>query len=90
MPESATSLVGNMKVLVPLGSLIDRKAEAKRLAREREKAQENLERARSKLDNPNFLERAPEKIVRQERQRISEFEAAVKKLDAQLEKIRAL
>ncbi len=90
VPESATSLVGNMKVLVPLGSLIDRKAEAKRLAREREKAQENLERARSKLDNPSFLERAPEKIVRQERQRIIEFEAAVKKLDAQLGKIRAL
>jgi valyl-tRNA synthetase len=90
VPESATSLVGNMKVLVPLGSLIDKKAEAKRLAREREKAQENLELARSKLDNPSFLERAPEKIVRQERQRVSEFEAAVKKLDAQLEKIRAL
>ncbi len=90
VPESATSLVENMKLLVPLGSLIDKKAEEQRLAREREKTRENLERARNKLANPSFRERAPAKIVEQERQRVTEFEAAVKKLDAQLAKIRAL
>ncbi|MFQ6022045.1 MAG: valine--tRNA ligase [Acidiferrobacterales bacterium] len=88
--ESATALVGNMKVLVPLGSVIDKRAEAQRLTRERQKVRENLERARSKLANPSFVERAPQNIVEQERQRVSEFEAALQKLDAQLEKIRSL
>ena len=85
--ESATSLVGDMKVLVPLGSVIDKDAEAQRLTRERQKVLDNLNRARTKLDNPSFLERAPEQIVAQERQRVIEFEAALKDLDAQLARL---
>jgi valyl-tRNA synthetase len=84
IPESATSLVGRMKVLVPRGSIIDKQAELQRLRRERAKVEENLNRARAKLDNPSFLERAPEQIVVQERQRAVQFEAALKDLDAQL------
>ena len=83
-PESATSLVGRMKVLVPRGSIIDKEAELQRLRRERAKVEKNLNRARAKLDNPSFLERAPEQIVAQERQRVIQFEAALKDLDAQL------
>ena len=85
--ESATSLVGDMKVLVPLGSVIDKDVEAQRLTRERQKVLDNLNRARTKLDNPSFLERAPEQIVAQERQRVIEFEAALKDLDAQLARL---
>jgi valyl-tRNA synthetase len=85
--ESATSLVGDMKVLVPLGSVIDKNVEAQRLTRERQKVLDNLNRAHAKLDNPSFLERAPEQIVTQERQRVIEFEAALKDLDAQLARL---
>jgi valyl-tRNA synthetase len=88
-PESATSLVGRMKVLVPRGSIIDKEAELQRLRRERAKVEENLNRARAKLDNPSFLERAPEQIVAQERQRVIQFEAALKDLDAQLASLSA-
>ncbi|MFQ5935017.1 MAG: valine--tRNA ligase [Acidiferrobacterales bacterium] len=88
--ESATSLVGQMKVLVPLGSLIDRQAEEDRLQRERERAEQNLSRARAKLANQSFIERAPRKIVEQEERRVAEFEATVTKLDKQLQKIRGL
>ncbi|MFQ5545937.1 MAG: class I tRNA ligase family protein, partial [Acidiferrobacterales bacterium] len=86
-PESATSLVGRMKVLVPRGSIIDKQSELQRLQRERAKVEENLNRAHAKLDNPSFLERAPEQIVAQERQRVVEFEATLKDLDAQLARL---
>lgn len=86
-PESATSLVGRMKVLVPRGSIIDKEAERQRLRRERAKVEENLNRARTKLDNPSFRERAPTQTVAQERQRVVEFEAALKDLEAQLARL---
>ncbi len=87
-PESATSLVGRMRVLVPRGSIIDKEAELQRRRRERAKVEENLNRACAKLDNPSFLERAPEQIVAQERQRVIEFEAALKDIDEQLARLR--
>ncbi|MFQ5994744.1 MAG: valine--tRNA ligase [Acidiferrobacterales bacterium] len=87
---SATSLVGNLKVFVPFGSLIDKQAEEQRLAKEKEKISENLDRARNKLANPDFVERAPDNVVEEERRRVTEFETALKEIDAQLEKIRGL
>ncbi len=90
MEESATALVGNMKVGILLGALIDREAEEQRLLKERQKAQANLERSRGKLANPNFCERAPRAIVQQEQQRVKEFEAAIRELDQQLARIRQL
>ncbi len=86
-PESATSLVGRMRVLVPRGSIIDKEAELRRRRRERAKVEENLNRACAKLDNPSFLERAPEKIVAQERRRVIEFETALKDIDEQLARL---
>ncbi|MEE9598233.1 MAG: class I tRNA ligase family protein, partial [Acidiferrobacterales bacterium] len=86
-PESATSLVGRMRVLVPRGSIIDKEAELRRRRRERAKVEENLNRACAKLDNPSFLEHAPEQIVAQERRRVIEFEAALKDIDEQLARL---
>jgi valyl-tRNA synthetase len=87
---TATALVGQMKVLVPFGSLIDKQAEEQRLLREREKLEQNLTRARAKLANPSFVERAPKNIVEQEQRRAADFEAKVTELDKQLARIRDL
>ncbi|MFQ5759811.1 MAG: valine--tRNA ligase, partial [Acidiferrobacterales bacterium] len=87
-PESATSLVGRMRVLVPRGSIIDKEAELQRLRRERAKVEENLNRAQTKLDNPSFLERAPTATVAQERRRLVEFGVALKDIDEQLARLR--
>ncbi len=88
MEESATALVGNMKVSILPGVLLDREAEEQRLLKERQKAQANLERSRGKLADPSFCERAPRAIVEQEQHRMSEFEAAIRELDQQLARLR--
>ena len=79
-----------MKILIPFGSLIDKQAEEDRLLREREKLEQNLARARAKLANQSFVERAPKDIVEQEHRRVIDFEAAVGELDKQLARIRNL
>ncbi|HYY15186.1 MAG TPA: class I tRNA ligase family protein, partial [Gammaproteobacteria bacterium] len=82
-PLHATALVGGMTVLVPLAELIDQEAERKRLATELNKLREDHARSRAKLDNPNYLERAPAEVVAREQQRCQELEAAIARLAEQ-------
>jgi valyl-tRNA synthetase len=89
-PESAIALVGDMKVLIPMAGLIDKDAELKRLGKAIGKLQADLERAQQKLDNPNFVNKAPAPVVEKERDKIAEQQAALTKLQEQVTKIRAL
>ena len=89
-PESATALVGHMKVLVPLGSLIDKQAELERLGKEMEKIEKDLSKAKTKLANPDFVARAPKNVVEQEESRVRQFETALVNLRNQHSKVEAL
>jgi valyl-tRNA synthetase len=89
-PESATALIGHMKVLIPLGSLIDKQAELERLSKEMEKIEKDLAKAKTKLANPDFVARAPKNVVEQENQRVQQFETALANLRSQRSKVEAL
>ena len=89
-PKSATALVGDLEVLVPLEGIIDKDAEIGRLVRELDKLGKNLHRSRVKLDNASFRDRAPAEVVENERGRAAEFESSIGKLEAQLETLRSL
>ena len=82
-PEAAMTLVGDMKLLIPMSGLIDKDAEAKRRKRELEKLRRDRQRSEDNLANPNFVERAPEDIVRKERARLDELDAAITRLEEQ-------
>jgi valyl-tRNA synthetase len=67
-PEgSASVVVGDQTLLIPLGDLIDLDAERTRLDRELEKLGKELARVEAKLNNSGFTEKAPEHIVEHER-----------------------
>jgi valyl-tRNA synthetase len=89
-PESATGLVGEMSVLVPMAGLIDAAAEAERLGKLLTKAQQELAKTHSKLGNENFVRNAPPEVVTTERERQADFERQVASLTGQLERIRGL
>jgi valyl-tRNA synthetase len=89
-PESATALVGEMSVLVPMAGLIDAAAEAERLGKLLTKARQELAKTHSKLANENFVRNAPAEVVTTERERQADFERQVTSLTAQLERIRGL
>jgi valyl-tRNA synthetase len=89
-PDSATALVGHMKVLIPLGSLIDKLAELERLGKEMQKIEKDLSKAKTKLANPDFVARAPKNVVDQENQRVRQFETALTQLRTQRAKVEAL
>ena len=89
-PAAATALVGEMELLVPMAGLIDTTAELARLDKEIERRQKDLERTRNKINNPNFVEKAPEDVVQKERDKLTDIESALEKLNEQRETVAAL
>jgi len=79
-----------MKVLVPLGSFINKADELARIAKDIEKFEKELTKARAKLANADFVARAPAAVVEQEKQRVQDFETALAKLAGQREQIQAM
>ncbi|MEJ2451239.1 MAG: valine--tRNA ligase [Gammaproteobacteria bacterium] len=89
-PESATALVGEMKLLIPMAGLIDKQAEQKRLSKEIDKKNQEYQRTEGKLSNSNFVDKAPAAVVEKERSKLAEIKVAIEKLQEQLEKISKL
>ena len=89
-PESATALVGEMQILIPLAGLIDKDAEIARLNKEIQKLSKNLEGLEGRLNNPAFANKAPAAVLEQTRKQAEEQKTALNQLQAQLEKIQAL
>ncbi len=89
-PESATALVGKMKILIPLAGLVDKKQEIVRLNKEIEKLNKKKIHFESKLNNDKFISSAPEMIVHTERERLASTQNAIIDLSTQLEKMNKL
>ncbi len=88
-PESATALVGSLKVLIPLGSFIDAEAEVVRLNKELEKAEKDIAGVAGRLNNPAFVDKAPEPVIAKARQQLQEAETTKAALLEQLERMTA-
>ena len=86
-PASATALLGDMRLLVPMKGLIDVDAERARLMKQHDKVNLELKKSMSKLANEKFVNNAPPEVVTQERERIQEFERTIVQLNEQLEKL---
>jgi len=89
-PASATQLVGNMDLLIPMAGLIDKEAELNRISKQLEKTNQELGRVSGKLNNPGFVAKAPEAVLAKERAKQAELQQAISKLDAQQAEINAL
>ncbi|MDZ7851391.1 MAG: valine--tRNA ligase [Halomonas sp.] len=89
-PLSATQLVGEMEVLVPMADLIDKETELARLAKEIEKQDKLIGGIEKKLGNESFVAKAPEAVVEKERSKLADFQASRKMLIEQHDKIAAL
>lgn len=90
LPMSATQLVGQMEVLVPMADIIDKDAELARLAKEIDKLGKEIQRLAGKLSNANFVDKAPADVVAKEREKLADQQSSLEKLEHQAEKIKSL
>lgn len=89
-PMSATTLVGEMEVLVPMAGLIDKDAELARLDKEIGRLEGEVKRVGGKLSNEGFVAKAPAEVLDKERAKLAEAEQALAKMVEQRGKIAAL
>jgi valyl-tRNA synthetase len=89
-PLSATALVGNMEILVPMAGFIDKDAEVARLNKEIEKLSKEAARINGKLSNAGFVDKAPAAVVDKEKEKLADYNSSLDKLSSQLAKIRAM
>jgi valyl-tRNA synthetase len=89
-PQSATALMGELTILVPMAGLIDADAEIERLTKKIDKTRIDRDKIAKKLSNENFVKNAPPDVVALDRGRIEEFERTITSLEAQLARVRTL
>ena len=89
-PLSATALVGEMEVLVPMAGLIDKDAELARLDKEIQRLHGEVARVGGKLSNAAFVDKAPAEVIDKERAKLAEAEQALSKLAEQHARISSL
>ncbi|MFZ6047831.1 valine--tRNA ligase [Pseudomonas sp. CR3202] len=89
-PMSATALVGDMQVLVPMAGLIDKDAELARLDKEIQRLDGEVKRVGGKLSNEGFVAKAPAEVIEKERAKLAEAEQALANLTEQRGRIASL
>ena len=89
-PASATALLGNMKLLVPMAGLIDVAAERARLEKQIQRSEGDLEKCERKLSDERFVSNAPMEVVEKERQRTELLRQELGHLRERLEKLTSI
>jgi valyl-tRNA synthetase len=85
--EAPVAIVSNYKVMLNIE--VDKEAEEIRLKKEIEKAEIDLNKAGIKLNNKNFVSKAPKEIIKQEEERLKKFSEHKDKLVQQLKKLQS-
>jgi len=83
-PASAvTHVMGDLEIYLP--GLIDPEKERERLIRQREKLDKEEQKSRARLDNEQFLTRAPAEVVEAEKKKLSDIRAQLELITKNLQ-----
>jgi valyl-tRNA synthetase len=88
-PHSIQLVVRGTVLALPLAGIIDFAAEKVRLGKEITKLKSEAEKINAKLGNEDFIKRAPEDVVEEQRDRLAEAEARRAKLESALSRLAA-
>ena len=90
VPLSSSSMIGQLRVLVPMKGLIDPTAELARLGKSYDKLKGQAEGIARKLGNEGFVSKAPVEVVESEKAKLAELEGQLTAMTAQMEELKAL
>jgi len=85
--ETGTHVTSAFELQLIYEKQVDHDAERSRLAREKEKLESALQRVKKQLENRNFLDRAPEEVVRKAENYRTELETQFQKVVESLERL---
>jgi valyl-tRNA synthetase len=88
-PSSVQLIVRGEVAALPLAGIVDLAAERARLAKELQKLDSDIARIDAKLGNADFVKRAPEEVVEEQRERREDAEARKAKIGDALRRLAA-
>lgn len=87
--ENVSIVVDGAEIFLPLNDLVDYNKEYERLSAEKEKTLSEIKRASGKLANEKFVNKAPEKLVQEEKDKLASYEAILKTLEERIEEVKS-
>ena len=87
MPDAVLVVTDSAKVYIPLNELVDFTAELARLNKELEAAEKDKAFYENKLNNPGFVSKAPDAVVKQQRELLEKTLDKISMLKESIEKI---
>jgi len=89
-PASASAVIGDMSVLIPMAGLIDKEAEIARLTKAIEKLEKDVQKVSGKLANENFVSKAPAAVIDKEKAKLADAQSTLEKMIEQRSQIESL
>ena len=88
IPDDAmTAVISGAEIYIPLEDLVDFKAEAERLTKEKKRLEGEVKRAEGKLANEGFVSKAPAKLIEEEKAKLADYQEMLAKVVERLESI---
>ena len=89
-PGTATALLGEMRILIPLLGLVDVTKEVDRIEKQLGRLDKDEAQTLKKLGNERFVQNAPVEVVSKERERAADFALRRTQLESQLATLREI
>ena len=90
-PEcSATGVLEDIEIFIPLAGVIDLEAEIQRLEKKVQKTEKDMIVINKKLNNADFIQKAPENIIKKEREKIKELTDIRDRIEKNLKALKSI
>ena len=84
---SASAVIGDLEIFVPLEGLINIEVERNRLLKEINRLENQIQNINKKLMNKDFINKAPEQVVHKEQKKLTDFQDSLEKLQVNLKSL---
>ncbi|MBN1494246.1 valine--tRNA ligase [Candidatus Peregrinibacteria bacterium] len=84
VPKAVSLFVSDLEIYLPLSDLIDLEKEKNRLTKEIKILEQEMMVLKNKLNNSNFVSKAPKEVVEKEKIRLEELKSSIVKINDKL------
>lgn len=86
--KSAEIITEMATIYIPMGDLVDITSELERLNKELKTTNSELSRAEGKLKNTGFTDKAPQKLIDEEKEKVTKYKELSKKLEQSIQELK--
>ena len=86
--NSAVAVIPNLEIFIPLDELIDIDKEIERLKKELDNLRFELDLVNKKLSNKGFVDKAPESVVKKEREKLAKYDEMYKTIEKRINNLK--